>query len=217
MFTRADSNMKTVALINQKGGSGKTTLAISLAAAFQHDGKNVLVLDLDPQASATEWHDVRKDPLPHVESIQPSRLAKTVESAKEIGTDILILDTAPHSEATALDAARVADLVLVPCKPSIMDLRAMTKTVDLLKLVKVPAYAIMNGVQHHSIQAAEQAAVTIHDHLKFPVAPLAMGERIAFSRCLIEGQAAQEYEPGGKAAVETAALLSWVKKQLKVS
>src|ERR1700710_922610 len=114
-------HMKTIALVNQKGGWGKTTLALHLPAAFWQAGENALVLDLDPQASAAEWHDARAEPMPHVESVQPARLGKVVQHAKEIATGALIIDTAPHSEAAALEAARCADLVLVPCQPSIMD------------------------------------------------------------------------------------------------
>src|SRR5215204_6027030 len=114
--------MSTISLINQKGGVGKTTVALHLAAAFWLGKQNVVVLDLDPQASASEWHDARAIEMPHVESIQPARLAKVVEHTRDIGANVLILDTAPHAEATALDAARCSDLVLVPCQPSIMDL-----------------------------------------------------------------------------------------------
>src|SRR4051812_4721123 len=80
------SPMRTIALVNQKGGCGKTTVALHLAAAFWRRGENVLVLDLDPQASAAEWHDARAEPLPHVESVQPARLAKVVDHAREIAT-----------------------------------------------------------------------------------------------------------------------------------
>jgi chromosome partitioning protein len=124
--------MQIIALISQKGGVGKTTLCIHLATAFVADGYNTLLLDLDPQASAAEWKDARESEEPAVLAVPPSRLPKVIEEARKIGTDIMIIDTAPHSEGTALDAARVADVVLVPCQPSIMDIRAMRKTVDLL-------------------------------------------------------------------------------------
>jgi chromosome partitioning protein len=206
--------MHTIALISQKGGVGKTTLSLHLAVSMTLAGRNVALLDLDPQASAAEWGDIRESEFPHVQSIQPSRLHKTLEQMRDIGADIVILDTAPHSEATSLDAARVADLVIVHCKPSIMDLRAMTKTIDLLKLVKVPAYAILNGVQHHSLAAAEEAAITIQTHLGMNVAPLALGERVAFNRCLITGQAAQETDPDSKAAQEVEIFREWVERTL---
>jgi len=207
--------MRTIALINQKGGVGKTTVALHLAAAFWQHGADALVLDLDPQASASEWHDARAEPLPHVESIQPARLAKLVEHAAEIGTHALILDTAPHAESTALEAARCADLVLVPCQPSIMDLRAMRKTVDLLKLVKVPTFAVLNAVPAYGT-ISDEAEEMIRGTLGLEVCPVRLGDRVAYSRCLISGQVAQEVEPEGKAASEISRLHVWTCEKLRI-
>ncbi len=201
--------MHTIALIAQKGGVGKTTIAIHLATAFAAEGRATLILDLDPQASATEWKDHRAAEFPAVLSIQPSRLSKVMDEAKSIATDVLILDTAPHSESTALEAARVADLILVPCQPTIMDLRAMSKTVDLLRLVRKPAYAVLNGVPHQG-SVADEAAQMIVDSFDLPMAPTRFGDRVAYSRCMIAGQAAQEIEPGGKAASEVAQAREWI-------
>ena len=205
--------MRTIALVNQKGGCGKTTISLHLAAAFWQAGENVLVLDLDPQASAAEWHDARAEPMPHVESVQPARLSKVVEHARGIATGALIIDTAPHSESAALEAARCADLVLVPCQPSIMDLRAMRKTVDLLKLVKVPAFAILNNVPTHP-GVADEIADAIRNDLGLDVCPVRIGDRVAYSRCLIQGQVAQEFEPKGKAAQEVEQLYMWTWEQV---
>lgn len=207
--------MRTIALVNQKGGCGKTTLALHLAAAFWLAGDDVLVVDLDPQASAAEWHDARENPMPHVESVQPARLGKVLAHAREIGTGALIIDTAPHNEAAALDAARAADLVIVPCQPSIMDLRAMRKTADLLRLVKVPAVAVLNNVPP-SGTVADEAAEMIAEALGLPVCPVRIGDRVAYSRCLISGQVAQEIEPKGKAAAEIEQLRMWTCEQLSM-
>jgi chromosome partitioning protein len=121
----------------------------------------------------------------------------------------VILDTAPHSEGTALDAARAADLILVPCQPSIMDLRAMRKTTDLLKHINKPTYAVLNGV---SVQgsAALGTEKAIAAEFNIDICPVRLGDRVAYSRCLISGHAAQEYEPEGKAAREVRKFHKWV-------
>lgn len=207
--------MKTIALVNQKGGVGKTTLALHLANAFHQAGIATLVLDLDAQASASEWHDARADKTLPVESIQPARLAKAHAAAKEIGTKILVLDTAPHAESTALEAARLADLVLVPTASSIMDLRAMGKIADLLRLVKVPAFAVLNAISPQGTDA-DDAAEAIVGTYQLPVSPVRLVQRKDFERCLIKGETAQEYAPKGVAAKEVDDLYMWTRKQLNM-
>lgn len=200
--------MKIISLINQKGGVGKTTLALHLTTAFHHHGFNTVLLDLDPQSSASEWYDSRADEFPPVRSIQPARLDKTLEQAREIDTDIIIMDTAPHTEASALAAARAADLVIIPCQPKIMDLRAMRRTADMIKLVKAPAFVVLNGVPHQGT-VAEEACEAIEADIGLKVAPVRLGYRVAYDRALIAGQTAQEFEPEGKAAQEVEALYMW--------
>jgi chromosome partitioning protein len=201
--------MRTIALISQKGGVGKTTLAIHLATAFEQAGRQTLLVDLDPQTSAAEWKDARQADRPYVMAVPPSRLGKTLETAREHEAEVVVLDTAPHSEGTALDAARAADLILVPCQPSIMDLRAMRKTADLLNYLKKPTYTVLNEVAPQGT-VADEAAKAITAQFGMPVCPIRLGQRVAFNRCLLTGQTAQEYEPGGKAAQEIEALRLWV-------
>lgn len=208
--------MITICFVSQKGGVGKTTLAIHLATAMQASGRQTVVIDLDPQTSAAEWKDARQDEMPYVVAVPASRLAKALQTAQENGAEIAILDTAPHSEGTTLDAARAADLILVPCQPSIMDLRAMRKTADILNYLKKPTYAVLNEVAAHGT-VADEAARAITAQFGIPVAPVRVGQRVAFNRCLLTGQTAQEYEPGGKAAQEVAALLQWASEQVGLS
>src|SRR5690349_17764518 len=120
--------MKTIAIISQKGGAGKTTLALHLAVAGELAGKTTAVIDLDPQASATGWKDTRSSEAPAVVSAQAARLGKVLEAATENGVELTIIDTAPHSESSALAAARASDLILIPCRPAILDLRAIGTT-----------------------------------------------------------------------------------------
>lgn len=201
--------MFTIALISQKGGVGKTTLAIHLATAFEAHGRQTLLVDLDPQTSAAEWKDARRAERPYVMAVPPSRLGKTLETAREHQAEVVVLDTAPHSEGTALDAARAADLILVPCQPSIMDLRAMRKTADLLNYLKKPTYAVLNEVAPQGT-VADEAGRAITVQFGMPMCPIRLGQRVAFNRCLLTGQTAQEYEPGGKASQEIEALVQWI-------
>jgi chromosome partitioning protein len=97
-----------------------------------------------------------------------------------------------------------------------MDLRAMRKTVELLKLVKVPAFALLNNVPSYGA-IADEAANTIATDLGLPVCPVRFGDRVAYNRCLISGQVAQELEPLGKAAREVEQLYMWTCEQLRMS
>jgi chromosome partitioning protein len=208
--------MLTIALISQKGGVGKTTLAIHLATAFEMAGHQTLLVDLDPQTSAAEWKDARQAERPYVMAVPPSRLGKTLETARDHQAEVVVLDTAPHSEGTALDAARAADLILVPCQPSIMDLRAMRKTADLLNYSKKPTFAVLNEVAPQGT-VADEAAKAITTQFGIPVCPIRLGQRVAFNRCLLTGQTAQEYEPGGKAAQEIDSLRQWISETVGLS
>jgi chromosome partitioning protein len=179
-------------------------------------GHQTLLVDLDPQTSAAEWKDARQAERPYVMAVPPSRLGKTLETARDYQAEVVVLDTAPHSEGTALDAARAADLILVPCQPSIMDLRAMRKTADLLNYLKKPTFAVLNEVAPQGT-VADEAAKAITAQFGIPVCPIRLGQRVAFNRCLLTGQTAQEYEPGGKAAQETDFLRQWISEIVGLS
>jgi chromosome partitioning protein len=205
--------MKIIAIISQKGGSGKTTLALHLAAAAEAVNKSTAVIDLDPQASATGWKDSRAKETPVVSSFTHTRLAQGLQAARNGGAELVILDTAPHADAPAMSAARVADLILIPCRPGILDLRAIGPTADLVKLAQKPAFVVLNAMPPRATQLLNDARAAVEVH-GLTVAPVSLQQRAAFSHALTAGQIAQEYEPEGKAAEEITALLAWVRTQL---
>jgi chromosome partitioning protein len=205
MFNRSQVHtMKTIAILSQKGGAGKTTLALHLAVAAAKDNLNTIVVDLDPQASAANWGDRRKTELPVVVSSHASRLASVLDKARENDGQLAILDTAPHSDSIALQAARAADLILVPCRPAILDLEAIASTLELVRAADTPAVVVLNAVAPIGTEAEEAAEAV--SGLGAEVCPARLVNRVAFSRALISGQTAQEFEPGGKAAQEIQAL-----------
>lgn len=204
--------MKTIAILSQKGGAGKTTIAINLAVAANSGRRQSAIIDLDPQASATSWHDSRSSDTPPVISAQASRLEQVLEAANKAGANLVIIDTAPHSESSSLAAARAANLVLIPCRPAILDLRAITNTIDLARLADTPAFVILNSVPPRGSLADEASdAIASFD---VEVAPVRVGQRAAFVHSITSGQSVQEYEPHGKAAKELTNLYKWACKQV---
>lgn len=204
--------MKIVSVVSQKGGVGKSTLSIHLATAAWLKKKETALIDLDPQASASKWGDSREGENPAIISCQASRLEKVLAAAQEEGADLIVIDSAPHSESAALAAIRIADLILIPCQPSILDLCAISNTIDLVKLAHKSAIAILNAVPTRG-SLGDEAAEAIKQY-EIPVAPVRISERTAFVRCLSAGLTVMEYEPKGKAAEEIWQFYKWVCKQV---
>lgn len=196
--------MQTLALISQKGGTGKTTLALNLAVAAELSGTSTVIIDLDPQASAKTWGDSREAETPVIISAHASRLDDALNAAKVNGAGLVIIDSAPHSESDALKAARSANLILVPCRPAILDLRAIISSKELADLAKTPAVAVINAAPPRG-HLSDEAAEAIRGY-GLDVAPVTITQRAAFVHSLTLGQTAMEYEPEGKAAQEIRAL-----------
>ena len=193
--------MKTIALIAQKGGTGKTTLALSLAVAAQQAGQVAVIIDLDPQATACNWGDRRKLDSPIIVDAQPARLNKALEKAAENSVDLAIIDTPARSEQAALAAAKAADLIIIPCRPQIYDMETIPNSREIVTLAGGrPALVILNAVPPWAgrQREASEAAATFG----IPICPLMLGNRAAFGDAAALGQSVMEYEPGGKAADE---------------
>ena len=193
--------MDVIAIIAQKGGTGKTTLALSMAVAAHRAGRTAAIIDLDPQASASNWGDRRKANQPAIVSAQPARLPQILEAAEESGADLIVIDTPPRAEQAAIAAARAAHLVLVPCRPSIFDLETFSTTLDLIAAVgSKPLAAVLNAVPTRG-KKRQQAAQVLKE-LDISVCPEVFGARVAFDHANTVGLSAQEYEPASKAAEE---------------
>jgi chromosome partitioning protein len=144
--TRKGPNMKTIAIISQKGGAGKTTVAIHIAVAAEQRGMNTAIFDLDPQASAASWSDKRVNPSPTVVSAQAARLQSLLKQATEQSADLVIIDSAPNADAASLAAAKAADLIIIPCRPAAFDLNAIGTTLNLAAVAGKRAYVLLNAV-----------------------------------------------------------------------
>lgn len=200
--------MKIIALISQKGGVGKTTLATALAVAAHNAGHSAALFDLDPQASAAFWKDTRDDEEPAVLAIPPARLKHVLDAAREGGCDFAVIDAPPFAKDIAYEAAQHADLILIPTRPAVLDVMAMTKTIDLVSHYGKPAVVVLSICPSQGREIADTED-TIRQ-LGATVAPVRIHSRVAFSRAQQTGLTAQEFEPGGKAAAEIQQLYEYV-------
>jgi len=199
--------MRTVTLISQKGGSGKTTLSLNLVIAGSLRGKSVVVVDLDPQQSAARWARLRAGENPVIVSGHGPNLAELVERAKSGGADLVIIDTAPKSENAALAATKLADVAIIPCQPSSLDLDAISDSVNIIQLAKKPAFFVINNCRASS-SLADEAADALSDY-GLPIAPVRVDSRVAFIKSLAEGKGVQEFEPASPAAAEITKLYTY--------
>ena len=204
--------MRTIAVCSTKGGAGKTTLTVNLADA----AGTARVLDLDPQASACIRDDVRRgggDRPAMVDAVGVPRLAEGLDPLRRGGAAPTVLDTPAAADAATMAAARAADLVLIPCRPSLLDLAAISASLDIAALAKVRAVVVLNAASARGGRAAEaREALGAAD--RTVLAP-SLGERAAFVHSFAAGGTAREFEPAGKAAGEVARVREAVRAVLR--
>ena len=200
--------MFTLLAHSQKGGSSRSLTVVNLAVAASHAGRRTLVVDLDPQCSAASFGDSREAEEPQIVSVTPARLTRALQAARDSGTDLAIIDTAPHSSDAAILAAEACDMILIPCRPLVFDLRSLANTARIVQLVQKPAYVLLSQCPH-SPRQIEQARQAVK-HFGLELAPVVIHQRAAFAHATTLGLAASEFEPDGKAAIEMRDLYAWI-------
>lgn len=207
-------DMKILAIISQKGGVGKTTLATALAVAAEKDGKSAALFDLDPQASACFWADRRKANRPDeaesptVRDIQAVRLSNYLDAMRSAGVDLVILDCPPVHRDIAASAIEAADVVLIPTRPEVLDIRATAQTVKFTQQINKRPAVVLTFCPATGSEATE--AEGIINGMGADLVPVRIHNRKAYARAQIDGLTAQEFEPSGKAAAEIESLYEYM-------
>lgn len=205
--------MKTIAFLSQKGGSGKTTLAVHMAVAASEAGEKVVIIDTDPQKSATVWGEARNTAMPIIATAAVADLDKVLKAAQDEGITIAIVDTAPHAAPDATRIARAVDFILIPCRPTAFDIAAIGNAVDIVRAAGTPAAFVLSACPFRSPEIAESRLLLAG--YGYSVAPTEITDRRAFSRAVATGRAVTEFESDGKAASEIRALWYWLMEKIK--
>lgn len=213
----SQSKTKVIAVATQKGGAGKSTIAIHLAVQAMQSKKNaqVVLLDLDPQGSIAGWAARREIDDPIVLSAMPGNLETYLDHAREDRADYVVIDTPPHAGATIDAAIRAADLVVIPIRPGPFDIDAAAGTIEIMRETRTPGLFVLSQVSASGSEGDDTEAVLAELHPGVPVAKARLGHRKAFMQALISGQAITEFErPSSKAVGEIKELFQQVKKQI---
>lgn len=203
--------MNTLIFYSQKGGSGKTTLAIHTAVAAEESGEHVVLIDCDPQKSAARWGISRQQETPFVAQASASDIGQAINAFKQARYTLAILDCPPHVSAGALPLLAVGDLVVIPCQPTALDVAATEDAVTIVKASHKPFVFAINRAPYRAPENLETQDTLARQG---KVCPVMVAERRAIARALTAGQAVTEFEHEGKAAQEIRTLWQWIYKEM---
>ena len=208
--------MKTIVVANQKGGSGKSTVTVHLAAAAEQAGDGPIVIsDTDPQGTAADWFNQRKKAgidTPLYSPLSLSELGSKVRALGNAGASYLFIDTAPSIGAVNADLFALADLILIPLNPTPADLRALVKGLPLIRESGRPFQFLLSRVRPN-LRNNDGTAIALQA-LGMVLTPR-MHERVIYAETFAHGRTALELDGKGVAAQELAALWAAVKEKLE--
>ena len=208
--------MHVIAVLNQKGGSGKTTSATHLVRALQLDGADVLLVDSDPQGSARDWAAVREDQPLTVVGIDRPTIERDIKNIAR--KDFVVIDGAPQAADLAVSAIKAASFVLIPVQPSPYDIWA---TADLVELVKQrievtdgklqAAFVVSRAIKGTRIGSEVAEALAGYG---LPILESRITQRVSYPSTAAAGTTVMDTEPAGDAAAEVRALAAELKQKL---
>lgn len=205
--------MRVLALASQKGGSGKTTLSGHLAVQAQLSGAGpVVLIDIDPQGSLADWWNEREAELPAFAQTTVARLASDLEVLRQQGFRLAVIDTPPAITMAIQSVIQVAELIVIPTRPSPHDLRAVGATVDLCDRAGKPLIFVVNAATPKA-KITYEAAVALSQH--GTVAPVTLHHRTDYAASMIDGRTVMEVDPNGRSAAEVRELWTYISDRLE--
>lgn len=205
--------MRTLVIASQKGGVGKTTITGHLGVMAEIQGAGpVAVIDTDPQGSLASWWNEREAEAPAFASVDIDNLQDHLKQLEKAGVRLAIIDTPPAVTDTIRKVLAVADLVLIPTRPSPHDLRAVGSTVELAEAAGKRMIFVINGAAQRA-KITGEAAIALSQH--GTVAPVTLYQRTDFAASMIDGRTVQEIDAGSRSATEIADLWKYVSMQLR--
>jgi chromosome partitioning protein len=204
--------VKTVVITSQKGGSGKTTLAAHLAVAAEHAGNGpVVVIDADPQQTLATWWNAREAETPKLAPVNLRELPGKLDALKTSGFAYCFIDTPPALAEPNRQVLKLADLVLIPARPSPNDLWSLAATLDLVKEAGTPFVFVLTQAKANArITVQTVAALSEHGQVFQSV----VHDRVDYPASMTDGRTALEINPNGPAAAEIAELWGSTRKRL---
>ena len=205
--------MLVMAVTSRKGGSGKTTLAGHLAVQAERAGAGPIALvDTDPQGSLSDWWNAREAETPVFARTIISQLPQDIERMEQLGIKLLIVDTPPAITLTIAHVIKLADLVVIPARPSPHDLRAAGATIELVERMGKAMVFVINGATPRA-RITSEAAIALSQH--GTLAPSIIHQRTDFSASMIDGRTVMELPRRSRSAREIEALWEYLETRLR--
>ncbi|MBN9082579.1 MAG: ATPase [Rhizobiales bacterium 62-17] len=205
--------MRIIALVTQKGGSGKSTIASSLAVAAAETGETVIVVDMDPQASLTRWAKVREEKNIGVTTFTPGKLASAVAAMEKAGVTTVIIDT-PGTDSPASQAAmKVADICIIPARPNVFDLWASESTRKQLRALRREYAFLLNQCPPAQQSARVEQGAKALEAMGGLLNPM-IASRVDYQEASRLGLGVTELHPSSEAAEEIRKLWSSLKRRI---
>jgi chromosome partitioning protein len=210
--------MHVLAFASRKGGSGKSTLAAHLALHAQRATRRCLLVDEDPQGSLTLWNALRREAALPIKSVK-RELSDVLRKAKRRDVDWVFIDTPANVSASVVEAIRAARLVIIPCRPGLLDIDAVRETIDFSRRLGTPYAVVLNGAPPRREDTESPVVTAAREclaELKVPVWGGQITQRVSYSLAVSRGEGVQEQELDPGSCAEVARLWQAIEKSVHV-